>query len=294
MAKFSSPERQASSVMKEVQGSFLSSVGTVRNYEQALTRVAEYIQTERLGHLREMTPERAVSYLEERGQKVGQSTLNMERQALQCMMQNVTNKLDQGQTLTVIKSELDEAIKSRAYTAEQINAITDRMTEKNSLPTEICHAAGIRAHEIYTLRTIAEKRPNIREAHSEKFSGRNGKHYTVTGKGGLIREVIIPTELAKILESHRLTKTERITDRGIHYDRAYNINGGQKLSASFSSASQRAVGFTNGIHGIRHTYAQERMGELMRESKLAYSDSRLIVSQELGHFRPDITEVYLR
>ncbi|MCG6202023.1 site-specific integrase [Psychromonas antarctica] len=280
--------------MKEVQGSILSSVGTVRNYEQALTRVAEYVKEERMGHLREITPFQAVAYLEQRGEQVGQSTLNMERQALQCMMKHVTNKLEPKQTLTVVKSELAEITKARAYTPEQINAITDRMTEKNVLPTQICHAAGLRAHEIHTLRPIGEVKPSDRPAHENKFSARNGESYTVTGKGGLIREVLIPTELATRLESHRMEKTERVTDRNVYYDRAYNINGGQKLSDSFSAASRRALGFSHGIHGLRHTYAQDRMGELMRESHLPYSDSKLIVSQELGHQRPEITEVYLR
>ena len=280
--------------MKEVQGSILSSVGTVRNYEQALTRVAEYIKEERMGHLREMTPLQAVSYLEQRGEQVGQSTLNMERQALQCMMKHVTNKLEPKQTLPVTKSELTEITKARAYTREQVDAISGRMTEKNNLPTQICHAAGLRAHEIHTLRPIGEIKPSDRPANENKFSGRSGKSYTVTGKGGLIREVIIPTELANRLESHRMEKTERIIDRNVYYDRVYRINGGQKLSDSFSAASQRALGFSHGIHGLRHSYAQERMGELMRENNQSYSMSKLIISQELGHQRPEITEVYLR
>jgi hypothetical protein len=293
MARFSSPAKQAASVMKCVQGTILRSSGTVRNYEDALTRVAAYIKTERLGHLREMTPAMAVTYLEKRGEYVGQSSLNMDRQAIQCMMHNVTAKLEQKQTIDVIKSQLDEIKESRAYTPEQINAITDRMTEKNSLPTQICYTANLRAHEINTLKPINERIPDVRPKHESKFLGLTGKHYTVAGKGGLIREVVIPTDLANKLESYRLDKSERITDRRIYYDRQYNINGGNKLSASFSAASKRALGFSHGIHGVRHTYAQERMGTLMRKYHLPYSDSQLIVSQELGHFRPEITEAYL-
>ena len=71
MATFRSPATQAASVMKSVQGTEIRSVGTVRNYEQALTRVAEWTQQQRLdGGLRGMTPELAVRYLEERGQAV--------------------------------------------------------------------------------------------------------------------------------------------------------------------------------------------------------------------------------
>ena len=155
--------------MKEVQGTTLSSIGTVRNYEQALTRVAEYVKEERMGHLREITPFQAVTYLEQRSEHVGQSTLNMERQALQCMMKYVTNKLEPKQTLTVVKSELEEVTKARAYTPEQINAITNRMTENNALPAQICHTAGLRAHEIHTLRPIGEIKPSDRPIHKNKF-----------------------------------------------------------------------------------------------------------------------------
>ncbi|RCS56703.1 site-specific integrase, partial [Brachybacterium sp. JB7] len=62
---------------------------------------------------------------------------------------------------------------------------------------------------------------------------------------------------------------------------------------AFTRASQRGLGWSNGAHGVRHSYAQERMGELQR-SGLAYRDALETVSQEMGHFRPAITEVYLR
>ena len=52
MAKFAAPARQAARVMQRLQGRVFPSVGTVRNYEQALTRVAEYARDQRLGGLR--------------------------------------------------------------------------------------------------------------------------------------------------------------------------------------------------------------------------------------------------
>ena len=35
-------QKQAANVMKTLQGSHIKSVGTVRNYEEALSRVAQY------------------------------------------------------------------------------------------------------------------------------------------------------------------------------------------------------------------------------------------------------------
>ncbi|MGH8490682.1 MAG: hypothetical protein ACREXS_17910 [Gammaproteobacteria bacterium] len=55
----------------------------------------------------------------------------------------------------------------------------------------------------------------------------------------------------------------------------------------------RALGWSTGAHGLRHAYAQERMCELQAHGK-SYNLARELVSQELGHFRGDIVEVYLR
>lgn len=239
MPRFSSPASQAASVIKEMQGNNIKSVGTARNYEQALTRVAEYIKAEKLGSLREMTPQTAVSYLEQRGQEVGQKTLDMERQAIQSMMQNVTGKLSPTDKLTVVKSEHEQVLASRAYTAEQVKAIANAQTERNALSTEIAHAAGLRAHELLTLQRIEERAASERPAHEQKFVGREGVSYTVAGKGGLVREVVIPRELAQKLEAQRLAEPQRVTDRGVHYQQHYNISGGNAWSSSFNYASNK-------------------------------------------------------
>ena len=114
MAKFAKAAKQAASVIKQVQGKTLSSVGTARNYEQALKQVAEFAKTEQIdGGLRGLTPDSAIKYLELRSQDVGQSTLNMERQAIQYMMQHVTHQLEQKEKLPVIKSEYAQILQAR-------------------------------------------------------------------------------------------------------------------------------------------------------------------------------------
>jgi len=104
--------------------------------------------------------------------------------------------------------------------------------------------------------------------------------------------VQIPTPLAERLEQHRLNEPVQITDRNIHYTTHYDVAGGQKFSDAFSKASERALGYSNGAHGLRHSYAQDRYEQLANHFKR--SDVMTIISQELGHFRPEITEVYLR
>jgi len=297
MVRFSSPEKQgmkqAAAVMKQLQGKVIKSVGTVRNYEQALRNVARELA--RHGEsLKDITPERMQSYLEARSCDVGQSALDMERQAVQVMMQHITHQLDQGERLPVVKTQLDEQLESRAYTREQVALIVECQSERNALATEIAYSTGLRAHELYTLR-LAEDRPaDDRPALESKFEGRdNTETYTVIGKGGLIREVEIPRELAERLEERRLDAPERVTNRGVHYEQHYELGAGQAWSQSFSTASKETLDWSKGGHGLRHSYAQERMHELQargytRETALETT------SQEMGHFRSEIAETYLR
>lgn len=294
MGKFASPAKQAASVMKAVQGLSLVSVGTVRNYEQALTRVAEYAKSHRVsGGLRGLTPEKALSYLEQRGEQVGQKALDMERQAIQCMMLNVTGRLNRDSTLPVIKSEQTQALTSRAYTPEQAELISQHQSEKHSLATQLAHSCGLRAHELLTLRPREERAPDKRPALESKWHGREGEVYTVKGKGGLIREVLIPTLLSQKLEELRYSQPKQVIDRGIYHSSLYAIGGGQSWSNSFSAAAKRCLGWSEGAHGLRHSYAQQRMHEL-QSSGFSRDLALETVSQEMGHFRPEITEVYLR
>jgi integrase len=294
--------------MKKLQGTYIRSVGTVRNYEQRLIRITAYLQENRLGSLREMTPQCAVDYLQQRTGEVGQKTLDMERQALQAMMQYVTNQLTPGKTLDIIKSTTAArtvskkhptlgrrlADQARAYNCEQMILIASRQAPHNSLATEIAYAAGLRAHELLGLRRTHLRVPDERPANEMKFSGirETTISYTVHGKGGLIREVRIPLPLAQRLERTRLVEPRIVKDRGIKYQQFYGIGGGQPWSKSVSAASNGALGWSNGAHGLRHTYAQERMAALQRH--LPRKQALEVVSQEMGHFRPEITEVYLR
>lgn len=298
MARFSvkTPEQQAFSVTKDfTRNNILDSIRTVDNYRGALESVAKNMQQYGLGNLlRGLTPETANSYLNIRAKEVRQSQLNMERQAIQCMMHNVTKVLEKNDKLDasiVSKRKTIEA--SRSYTPEQVHAIASAQTEGNALATEIAYAAGLRAHELLTLQRIEERAPSNRPALESKFNGRDGVSYTVQGKGGLVRKVVLPHSLSERLESKRLDTANTVRDRDINYRSQYDIAGGQRWSNSFSAASNRALGWSSGAHGVRHSYAQERMSELQNQ-RLNYTTRLETVSQEMGHFRPDITEIYLR
>ena len=154
MARFANSQKQgakmAGSIMRELQGIHIKSVGTVRNYEQALKNVASAMVNQGQ-HLRDLDHDRAISYLEQRAEEVGQKSLDIERQAIQSMFRHVTGKLSEGETLRVIRSEHEQVLHSRAYTQEQTHAIADKQREQNALSTEIAYAAGLRAKELITL-----------------------------------------------------------------------------------------------------------------------------------------------
>ena len=268
-----------------------ASVRTVANYRDCLLQIARRIAKDGLD-LRDLTPESAVGYLRSRTADLGQKALDMHRQALQAMLVHVTRRLPKGERLTVVRSLNPARKRGRAYTAQQIGMVAAAQNARNGLSTRIAHAAGLRAHELFTLARPGEQRPDIRPARPEKFAGRPGRDYTVVGKGGLVRLVRLPDDLAERLEAYRRDEPVRVTDRGVHYTSHYDIAGGTAWGASFTGASKRALGWTRGGHGARHGYAQERMRELQRI--LVRADALEVVSQELGHFRASITHTYLK
>lgn len=267
----------------------IHSLGSARNYREALTRAAAWDRENGGRGIQSWNRERAISYLSERAEIIGQKGLDLDRQALSVLPG--VGKLDR------VRSEIGRcglAEQTRAYTNDQIRAVIGRQSERHSLASELAHSCGLRAHELLTLRTATERPASAHRSWSqERFVGRTGEVYTVQGKGGLVREVLLPTELAIRLEAQRLNATVRIVDRGIRYDTAYAIGGGQAWSQSWAAASRSALGWSTGAHGLRHTYAQQRMNELQSQG-MTYRDALGVVSQEMGHFRGDITKVYLR
>lgn len=265
----------------------IHSLGTARVYEQALKGFTEHLQENRLGDLKNATADQAQAYLQERQEAgLSQKTLDADRQALQCHL---------GQQLERVQSLKETHLGTRSYTEAQIKEIASHQGERNALATEIAHAAGLRAHELATLRPALERPPSAHRQWSEnRFVGRSGERYTVQGKGGLIREVMIPRDLAARLEATRLDGGPvRVTDRGVNYEKHYDIGSGRNFSLSFSRVSENNLGWSNGAHGLRHSYAQERMSEL-QGSGMLYREALATVAQELGHFSPHTTEAYLR
>ena len=263
----------------------IHSLGTARGYGQALKGFADYLREHRLGDLPGATDQEARQYLAERSHQVGQKTLDLDRQAIQMHL---------GLRLEVVRSDRESALSTRGYTPAQVERIASAQSEANGLATRLAYHAGLRAHELLTLRPAGERSASgHRQWSADRFAGREGVRYTVVGKGGLVREVLLTRELAAAVEARRLEEPRLVVDRGVQYVQCYTIGGGRSWSQSFSSASRRELGFSNGGHGLRHSYVQERMDELQRRG-MAYEQARATVAQEVGHFAGETTEAYLR
>lgn len=261
----------------------IHSVGTLRTDRDALTQVAKWLHHQGL-NLKHLNVSLAKTYVEERiARGLKPKTIAKDIRVLK----RVLNQ-DIG-----VKIKIPKVTTPRAYLRREVKAIAAHMTPRNALATRIAYVAGLRAHELQTLARREERTPSERNWREERFSGREGVIYTVQGKGGLVREVNIPDYLAEELEACRLSTPIMVKDREILREIRYDIGGGKAWSGAFSRASKATLGWSSGGHGLRHSYAQERIYELQLEGHL-YKQAKEIISQELGHFRPDITDVYLR
>ena len=273
----------------------IHSVGTKRNYEGVLTRFCRWIQTNKMRDLESVSLQNAMKYLNERAGQVGQKTLDLDRQAIQYLFRQTSGA---NVRLERVKSSYTGgrslATEPRAYTFDQVEAVCSRLSARAALAARIAYAAGLRAHELVTLRPAGELHASAhRKWSKDRFLGQAGKLYVVVGKGGLRREVMLPFELATELENRRLNVARAVRDRGVNYTQYYDIAGGKKMSERFTTASKKTLGWSGGLHGLRHSYTQNRMSELQQ---LGYGreERKSIVSQELGHFRTTETETYLR
>ena len=272
----------------------IHSIGTARSYQQALTLFCRWIQGRRDGDLRSADPGLVQEYLSERQIKVGQKTIDRDRQAAQFLLRRLGVDIKLRRVFSTCRSRRNLAKKPRGYTPEQVDAIAARQSLRTGFATRIAYAAGLRAHELLTIRRASDQPASTHRKWSQRrFAGRSGAAYTVVGKGGLIREIMLPWYLVHALEGVRLDEPRTIVDRGIRYRQHYDLVGGVYFSMAFGKTSKTVLGFSNGAHGLRHGYAQDRMNELQ---KLGFKrEERMgVISQELGHFRPDIVTEYLR
>lgn len=265
---------------------YIASLGTARDYCSCINCYLEWLNDNDIPVHEQDHKQHMIAYIEECAEIYSQSTLNQHRQALANVFQ-IKN-------IPQVKASKLRDYASRSYIWNEIKEIIKHQDDKNSLSTLIAYSAGLRAHELVTLRLASELPRSDRRAWREDlFSGcGDSVIYVVTGKGGLRRYVALPRYLSIALERSR-TEPTSVFDRHIKYLKIYNIGFGQAFSQAFTRASKKALGLSHGAHGLRHSYVKRRISKLL-ELGYSLSDAMLVVSQEVGHFRPLITTCYMR
>lgn len=173
---------------------------------------------------------------------------------------------------------------NKAWSSEQVKHMQELAVQKgNPQITDMIRLArgfGLRIHEVTRLERI-----DLQRAIKNEF-------LHVKGKGGLERDVPLRNDENRMFIQKLINQTPRENWKVFVPDRSQRTDLVIKQVQNFI-ANNKQAGDTITAHGLRHTWAQERYKEL-QYSGMKSIDAKLQVSLELGHFRPDITSVYLQ
>ncbi|NOT15473.1 MAG: site-specific integrase [Methylotenera sp.] len=264
----------------------IKSVGTLRAYIACLKIFFDWCDTNGVSSSTRSSKQFLVAFLEEKAEIYQQKTLCQHRMALNAAFHK---------QLAFIPSKLDTVLHARNYQLSELLQLIQHIQVRNAISILICYFAGLRAHELATLQRLNENtRSSTRSWNGNLFAFEtNHTIYIVTGKGGLKRHVAIPNELVSIIELRRFPTPKTVRDREIYYQQNYDIGFGKSLSQCFTRSSLKHLGWSTGLHGLRHSYAKNRIKKLLSHG-YELEAARLIVSQELGHFRSSVVNCYLR
>ncbi|CAK3354972.1 integrase [Vibrio sp. 10N.222.54.A1] len=284
---------------KTKQSTLIHGVRTMNENIRIITKV---LRDTGLDRIKQISFDVAQQYLQD-SRNLGYSHKHLSN--IKSSLQRVIDKYSQGKRLTIpkidpefissvrAKQQGNLANKNRAYLDSDLNKIIQNMSPHHAFSTLLAYSAGLRAEELFTIRRNDEGSASKHRAwRTDRFHNRGeGVCYLVTGKNGLVREVFIHQDLADKLETLRFDTPQFSSDRKIRYEQRYNLCAGNRFSKAFSHASYKTLGWSLGAHGLRFSYAQRRMDHELLD--VSYDDALHIVSQELGHFRPEITLRYI-
>jgi integrase len=263
----------------------IRSIATSWKYQGNTERFIDWLHGKKRIFIEDLTEDIAEEYLRFLGKTLSQKTVDGYRQAIK-----KTFDLD----LQYVLSDIPTTLVARAYSDAQIDMLITHADSE--LKTSIRAAAdgGLRAVELLTIARPTDMSEHHRPWVPERFSGRkHDEDFVVKGKGGLKRAIKIKTEIAAEVYQKRLDIPVTVTQRKIRYHRRYTLLGGHSFSLEFSRLSSKVFGWSNGAHGLRHSFAKKRLQSLQKMGFI-YQDALLILSQELGHFSITNTLTYLR
>ena len=269
--------------VKHLQFPPITSVATETAYRSSTTQFARSLWKNQRIKLLRSELSHAMGWLNERASFVRQKTLDLDRQAL-------SHKFSD--RIPWVKSQVPDLVKWRPYQPKQIELLMEEARSNEDLPIAICTTAGVRTMELVTICKAGDHAESERDW-PERFLGRETwVPYVVHGKGNLFREIRVPLEISEALEKVRRPQPVRVASREQKYWSYYDILGGQRFGQAFSRLSVRALGWSTGAHGLRHSFARFRFIELL-EHGLDENLAVRVLAGELGHFSVKNTLGYL-
>lgn len=187
----------------------------------------------------------------------------------------------------------DAPTQGRGYSDSQTREIIAHQPPVFGFMSEIVRDAGLRPSEIMEIRPADEFPARIAPDRAEKlvdhrFAGHNGIDYTVTGKGGLERTVRLSPDISDRLEAFRLDEAREVQSiRGEDnrvFGQHFDLPHYEEWARNFSDVSNDLFGHSNGSYGLRHSFVHARL-ETLQDLGYTWDQSRLAVSNALGHFR---------
>lgn len=266
----------------------ITSVLTARAHTSALSGYARWLHKNVNGkHLKNSSAEDASKFLRDRALTCRQSTINLDRQAINFHLHYAT-------PVAFVAAEVETILTNRAYNNKQIDLLVDAAEPDLASAILIATDGGLRDMELITISEPNVLSPSQRNWNPNRFAGwENDVQFVVHGKGGLRREVRLSKDSAVRMQPFALEQPQVVKHRGADLTSYFSLMSGQRFSIEFGKLSKSVLGFSNGSHGLRHSFAQRRRNELMC-CGFSYDQAILILSQELGHFASKNTFAYLR
>ena len=270
---------------------------TTDHYRQALTRAAKWMINKGYPRgLHNIDEQLFEEFLQYRATRLTQDGLDYESAILRRIVPQLQDI--ERPRVVALKEPTRLSTENRANTPAQAQAIIDLLEPDDALSACLIANTGIRVSEPPTLADPKDRPPSPHRRWSpERYAGMGpGREYTEIGKGGLIMPIWVPQHLVPAVEAKRLPVPVWEKDhRGNWFKRYFDLPGGTEFGKRFAKASKAVVGKkgNKGPHGLRHMFAQIRLAYHMDQGH-SYKEARRLVSQQVGHFRDQITKTYLR
>lgn len=274
-------ERACSSAVASATGIY--SVGTAQQYASTWTQLLEYAKAE-YGekNIENLTGEHVSAYLDYKNE-LGLDRQSLEREAaaigkLEAALGRWNGRTDYDLKAGVesvretIREAPERALDNRAYSDPQ-SIIKSLPANEIGLAGKIIYESGVRISEATNIYAS-----QVKNLTTDPHTGKEIGQFSYVGKGGKIGTASISAETFKELKA-------AIASHG-----KFEVKQSELRTALQTSAGKEYVG--KGAHGLRWNHAQERFQELQAHG-VSRDVALSIVSQELNHERPEITEHYL-